>query len=76
MKVDATLVVRAESEDVIATLAALKKEIEGETGKELKLTIAGGQEAHLLAKELAEANIGLILVPSRPFPKSWEKRRM
>ena len=53
MKGNATLVVRAESADVIATLATLKKEVEGETGKEFKLTIAGAQEAHLLAKELS-----------------------
>jgi len=40
------------------------------------MTIIGGEEAHLLAKELAEADIGVILVPVRPFPGSWESRRM
>lgn len=42
----------------------------------MKLTITGGTEAHLLAKELAEAHIGVILSPSRPFPYVWEDRRI
>ena len=42
----------------------------------MQLTIAGASEAHLLAAELAEANVGIIAIPSRPFPETWEKRRM
>lgn len=76
LKGNATLVVDAKNADVISTIVVLKKEIEAETGKNLKITITGAEEAHILAKELAEANIGVVLVPSRPFPKSWEKRRM
>ena len=41
-----------------------------------KLTIAGGAEAHVLASELAAADVGVITIPSRPFPEIWEKRRM
>ena len=66
----------AHSADIIATLAILKSEVEVETHKTVKLTITGGTEAHLLAKELAEAHIGVILSPSRPFPDVWEDRRM
>ena len=42
----------------------------------IRLTIAGGGEAHILAKELHEANVGVILTPARPFPHTWDQRRM
>lgn len=40
------------------------------------MTIAGAAEAHLLAKELSKASVGVILTPARPFPYAWEYRRM
>ncbi|KAF9529384.1 carbohydrate esterase family 9 protein [Crepidotus variabilis] len=69
------LVAAVDSADIMATLIILKKEIELRNGKQIRLTITGGAEAHLLAKELAEANIG-VLLPSKPFPMSWEGRRI
>lgn len=66
----------AHSADVIATLILLKQEVEARSRKEIHLTITGATEAHLLAKELGDANIGVILIPSRPFPEVWESRRM
>lgn len=60
----------------MATLVLLKKEVETRTGEPIKLTITGGLEAHLLAPQLAEANIGVIQVPARPFPTVWDRRRM
>ncbi|EMD37373.1 hypothetical protein CERSUDRAFT_114046 [Gelatoporia subvermispora B] len=71
-----TLVVDADSADVIATLILLKKEIEQQFGSTIKMTIAGGVEAHILARELAEADIGVVQVPSRPFPTVWERLRI
>lgn len=68
--------VEADSADVIATLVLLKKEVEEKFGSKVKLTITGALEAHILAKELAEAQIGIIQVPSRPFPTTWERLRM
>ncbi|KAI0074160.1 carbohydrate esterase family 9 protein [Panus rudis PR-1116 ss-1] len=73
---ETTLVIDADSADIIATLVLLKKEIEQTHGSKLKLTISGALEAHLLAKELAEANVGVVQVPSRPFPTVWERRRI
>ncbi len=70
------IVVEAYSADVIATLILLKKEIEGKTGATIKMTIVGATEAHLLVEEIAEANIGIIFKPSRPFPAVWEQRRV
>lgn len=70
------LVVDTHSADIIATLLHLKKEVEATTQRELRLTIAGGGEAHLLAKELGEAQVGVILIPARSFPHTWDGRRM
>ncbi|KLO16031.1 composite domain of metallo-dependent hydrolase [Schizopora paradoxa] len=72
----ATLVVEAQSADVIASLLHLKHEVESAYGSSIKLTIAGAAEAHLLAKEISEAGVGIVFVPSRPFPTVWEDRRM
>ncbi len=66
----------AHNADIIATLILLKQEAEAKGRKQIRLTIAGATEAHLLAKELGDANIGVILVPSKSFPDVWESRRM
>ncbi|EIW83128.1 hypothetical protein CONPUDRAFT_164126 [Coniophora puteana RWD-64-598 SS2] len=72
------LVVNAKSADVIASLLALKKEVENQsqTGAKVHMTIVGGAEAHLLARELAEADVGVIVTPPRSFPYTWESRRV
>ncbi|KAI1784103.1 hypothetical protein LXA43DRAFT_902257 [Ganoderma leucocontextum] len=69
------LVVNVASADIIATLFSLKQEVEGKTGVALRLTIAGATEAHLIADELAKANIGVIVTPTRPYPYTWDERR-
>ncbi|KAJ7579295.1 carbohydrate esterase family 9 protein [Mycena floridula] len=69
------LVVEAYSADIIATLLILKNEVEQEKRSTIKLTITGATEAHLLAKELGEAGVGVVL-SSRPFPYTWEQRRI
>ncbi|KAH8119709.1 composite domain of metallo-dependent hydrolase [Phellopilus nigrolimitatus] len=70
------LVVDIHSADEIATLLLLKQEVEAITGNALRLTVAGASEAHLLAGEIGEANVGVILNPVRPYPDTWEKRRI
>lgn len=73
--------VDVESADIMATLLRLKAEVEhkifSETSvhKELKLTFVGATEAHLLVRELRHAKVGVLVRP-RPFPHSWESRRM
>ncbi len=67
--------VEAGSADAIAILISLKKEAERLHGAGIRLTISGGAESHLLAKELSEANVGVILAPVHPFPHTWETRR-
>lgn len=62
--------------DIMASLIQLKTEIEGTTGAAMKMTFAGGTEAHLLAKEIAASGVGAIVHPVRPYPSVWEMRRM
>lgn len=70
------LVVEAHSADIIATLITLKAEVEAQTGSKIRMTISGATEAHLLAKELGEAGVGVVFVGARPYPLFWERRRM
>jgi hypothetical protein len=71
-----TLVVAVESADIMGSLIVLKQEVEAQTGVGIKLTFTGASEAHILAKEIGQNGIGIILIPSRPFPGTWESKRM
>jgi hypothetical protein len=71
-----TLAIHTQSADVISSVLMLKQEVEKTTGQQTKFTIVGAREAHLLAKELGNARVGVILVPFRPYPTNWESRRM
>jgi hypothetical protein len=62
--------------DIISTLIRLKMEIESVKRTIIKMTITGASEAHVLAAEIADAGIGVIVNPSRPFPVKWQDRRM
>lgn len=61
------MVVSTNNADIIATVVNLKEEIEAEIGSKVKVTILGGAEAHIIAHELARANVGVILTPPRPY---------
>ncbi|KDR69234.1 hypothetical protein GALMADRAFT_215246 [Galerina marginata CBS 339.88] len=67
---------RIVSSDIMATLLELKSEYQNATGKTLQLTFSGGSEAHLLAKEIASAGVSVILTSPRPYPGTWEQRRI
>ncbi|KAK4704844.1 hypothetical protein P7C70_g1364, partial [Phenoliferia sp. Uapishka_3] len=69
------LVINAWKADTIATIILLKREVEKHSKKPLKWIIHGGQESHLVANELADAKISVILSPPRAFPASWDERR-
>ncbi|KAL1938740.1 hypothetical protein VTO73DRAFT_11343 [Trametes versicolor] len=70
------LAIHIQSADAIASVIALKSEVEKARGNKIKVTLMGAAEAHLLAKEIAHAGIGVIISPTRPFPHHWEKRRL
>jgi hypothetical protein len=73
---DIPLVVNVDSADIMATLVNLKREFEDITWKKLRLTFSGATEAHLLAEEIAKADISVILTSPRTYPFNWEQRRM
>ena len=64
------------SADDIASLIRVKGEVEDELDTKLKFVFSGAEEAHLLADEIAKSGAGVIVAPTRPFPHSWDERRM
>ncbi|PVF97468.1 hypothetical protein CPB86DRAFT_807236 [Serendipita vermifera] len=70
------LVVHTDNVDVIATLLDLLDELSQKVDAEVKLTISGGAEAHLLARELGAAGVGVILTRPRPFPTRWSGQQI
>jgi hypothetical protein len=70
------LAVSVQSADIMASLLRLKAEVEAARGRSLRMTFVGAAEAHLLARAIGDAGVGVILSPARPFPGTWESRRM
>lgn len=62
--------------DVMASVLHLKAEYDRKSSRRLRLTFAGAAEAHLLAHKIGDAGVSVILTPSRPFPHTWDQRRM
>lgn len=70
------LVAYIDSADGISTLLRVKADVEkANSGKPLHVAIHGGAEAHLVAKELATADVGVILSAAQPLGMSWDARR-
>ncbi|THU96122.1 hypothetical protein K435DRAFT_966103 [Dendrothele bispora CBS 962.96] len=72
------LIIHVDNVDIMATLIKLKYDIEmdSHSNARIRMTFAGASEAHILADEIARAGIAVILTPSRPFPRSWDARRI
>ncbi|THG99949.1 hypothetical protein EW026_g2520 [Hermanssonia centrifuga] len=70
------LVIDVDNADIMASLLRLKGEIEEELDTSLKFVFSGASEAHLLAKEISDAGVGVVVSPSRSYPGSWENRRI
>lgn len=70
------LVVTTHSADTIAALLRVKREIDEASGSSpVRLVILGGAEAHLVAGQLAEAGVGVVLAPFQSYAGTWEQRR-
>jgi len=54
----------------------LKADVEDKIGSRMRMVFSGATEAHLLAKEIGNAGVGVILNPARPFPMIWDQRRI
>ncbi|KAG8977393.1 hypothetical protein FRC05_001791 [Tulasnella sp. 425] len=70
------LIVHTEGADIMAKLLALKAEVEDLTGKTIRMAFFGASEAHILAKQLADAGVGIVVSRARSFPLTWDARRM
>lgn len=68
--------ISVESADIMASLITLKQEVESHSAKRMRMTFVGGAEAHIIADKIGQNGVGVILVPSRSFPVSWEGKRM
>ncbi|KAJ4124900.1 hypothetical protein NW768_009240 [Fusarium equiseti] len=69
------------SADGIATALRIKSEIEGmletsNVAQRIKMAIIGGAESHMVAKELGQAGVGVILSPLQSIGDSWDSRRV
>ena len=76
------LVITIHKADTIASLLRLKSTIDArisESGKSshtgLRLVLLGAAEAHLLAPEIAAANVSVVLAPAFPYAETWDQRR-
>ncbi|KAK0388346.1 hypothetical protein NLU13_4591 [Sarocladium strictum] len=69
------------SADGIATALRIKSEVDKHSrsinsdAPALRLAILGGAEAHILAKEIADAGVGVIVAPSQSIGNTWDARR-
>ncbi|KAI0367317.1 carbohydrate esterase family 9 protein [Pilatotrama ljubarskyi] len=70
------LIIDTHSADIIASVIVLKSEVEAELGSPINVTIIGATEAHLLARQISDAGIGVVVSPTRPFPSKWAQRRL
>ncbi|KAF9258507.1 carbohydrate esterase family 9 protein [Marasmius fiardii PR-910] len=74
------LVVMVQNADIMASLIKLKKEVEGllttKNDSRIRVTFAGAAEAHLLASEIGQAGVGVVVAPTRPLPYTWEHLRI
>jgi hypothetical protein len=61
----------------MAALLRMKKDVENVSQtQKLRLVFLQAGEAHIVAKEIAEAGVGVILSPLRPFPVTHDERRI
>lgn len=76
------LVITVHKADTIASLIRMKSaldsriaEAKSSSASPLRLIILGGAEAHLLAPQIAAANVSVVLAPPFPYAESWDQRR-
>lgn len=69
------LVITVHSADTIATILKVKAEVEEASSTKIRLALIGGAESYLLAKELAAADVGVVLAPAQSYATSWDERR-
>ncbi|KAK1757110.1 hypothetical protein QBC47DRAFT_378423 [Echria macrotheca] len=69
------LVITAQSADSISSAVKVKATVEAVTNSTLRLVILGGAESWLVADQLADAGVGVILSPLFSYATTWDQRR-
>ncbi|KAG9655869.1 amidohydrolase, partial [Aureobasidium melanogenum] len=69
------LVLSVHSADAISALLRLKSTVESASKTSLRLVVLGAAESHLVAEELAAAEVAVVLAPLLPWAQSWDQRR-
>ncbi|KAK8155039.1 hypothetical protein BKA80DRAFT_304450 [Phyllosticta citrichinensis] len=69
------LVISVDSADTTASILRVKGAVEQAANRKIRLAIVGGAEAHLVAKELAAADVGVVLAPLLQYSQAWDQRR-
>ncbi|KAH0583360.1 hypothetical protein H2248_008989 [Termitomyces sp. 'cryptogamus'] len=70
------LVVNVDSADIMSTVLRLKSDYDAWSGNSIRLTFTGAAEAHLLADEISHAGVSVVITSPRPYPGSWQERRI
>ncbi|KAF7292325.1 Amidohydro-3 domain-containing protein [Mycena chlorophos] len=68
------LVVEVEGVDLMAALLILKGDVENQLGSTIRMVFSGAAEAHVLAREIGRAHVGVIL-DVKPSIETWDSRR-
>jgi imidazolonepropionase-like amidohydrolase len=69
------LVLSVHSADTTSALLRLKSTVESASKTPLRLVVLGAAESYLVAKELADADVAVVLAPLLPWAQSWDQRR-
>ena len=69
------LIVQTNNADIMATVLALKAEVETFSKHEMRLVFVGGAEAQMVVSQLRNAGVGVVLTPPRSFSYFWDYRR-
>ncbi|KAJ3975165.1 carbohydrate esterase family 9 protein [Lentinula raphanica] len=70
------LVVEVHNADIMASLIMLRAEVDAKIGGQMRMVFTGATEAWLLAKELNQARVGVILTSLKPVAATWDQRRI
>lgn len=69
------LAVTVHSADTISAVLRVKEAVQAEAPVPLRLVVVGGAESHLVADELAAADVGVVLAPLLSYRATWDQRR-
>lgn len=75
VKGEIALVLSVHSADTIAAILRVKEEVEDAAKAKLRVVILGGAESHLVADDLAAADVGVVLAPLLSYGTGWDERR-